>query len=55
MGKWDALGACNGLLGGFVAITSGCFVVELRAAVVCGVVAAWVMIGLKMLALKLQF
>ena len=33
----------------------GSFVVGPRAAVVCGVVASWVLIGLKMLALKLQF
>ncbi|KAL4395905.1 hypothetical protein AHAS_Ahas01G0038600 [Arachis hypogaea] len=29
---------CNGLLGGFVAITSGCSVVETWAAIICGVV-----------------
>ncbi|KAJ6948238.1 hypothetical protein NC651_002559 [Populus alba x Populus x berolinensis] len=28
VGHWDALDVCNGLLGGFVAITSGCSVVE---------------------------
>lgn len=36
VGHWDALGACNGLLGGFVAITSGCSVVEAWAAVLVG-------------------
>ncbi|KAK9940761.1 hypothetical protein M0R45_017403 [Rubus argutus] len=55
VGHWDALDVCNGVLGGFVAITSGCAVVEPWAAVVCGFIAAWVLIGLNMLALKLQF
>ena len=41
---------CNGLLGGFAAITSGCAVVEPWAAIVCGFVAAWVLIGLNKLA-----
>ncbi|KAB1210695.1 Ammonium transporter 1 member 3 [Morella rubra] len=55
IGHWDALGVCNGVLGGFVAITSGCSVVEPWAAIVCGFFAAWVLIGLNILALKLQF
>ncbi|WOG89087.1 hypothetical protein DCAR_0208323 [Daucus carota subsp. sativus] len=55
IGHWDALDVCNGVLGGFVSITSGCAVVEPWAAVVCGFVAAWVLIGLNILALKLQF
>ncbi|CAD5172505.1 ammonium transporter 1 member 3-like [Musa acuminata AAA Group] len=54
-GHWDALDVCNGLLGGFVAITSGCAVVEPWAAIVCGFFAAWVLIGLNTLALKLRF
>ncbi|KAK9279302.1 hypothetical protein L1049_012981 [Liquidambar formosana] len=55
VGHWDALDVCNGVLGGFVAITSGCSVVEPWAAIVCGFVAAWVLIGLNILALKLNF
>ncbi|XP_047939190.1 ammonium transporter 1 member 3-like [Salvia hispanica] len=53
-GHWDALAVCNGVLGGFVAITSGCAVVEPWAAIVCGFFAAWVLIGLNVLALKLK-
>ncbi|KAI4306617.1 hypothetical protein L6164_029878 [Bauhinia variegata] len=55
VGHWDALDACNGLLGGFVAITSGCAVVEPWAAIVCGFVSAFVLIGLNILALKLHY
>ncbi|KAJ8647509.1 hypothetical protein MRB53_000532 [Persea americana] len=55
LGHWDALDVCNGLLGGFVAITSGCSVVEPWAAIVCGFVAAWVLIGLNILSLKLKY
>ncbi|XP_058109109.1 ammonium transporter 1 member 3-like [Magnolia sinica] len=55
VGHWDALDVCNGLLGGFVAITSGCAVVEPWAAIVCGFIAAWVLIGLNVVALKLRF
>ncbi|KAL3655295.1 Thioredoxin amt13 [Castilleja foliolosa] len=54
VGHWDALDVCNGVLGGFVAITSGCSVVEPWAAIVCGFFAAWVLIGLNILALKFQ-
>ncbi|KAF7816093.1 ammonium transporter 1 member 3-like [Senna tora] len=55
IGHWDAIDVCNGLLGGFVAITSGCSVVEPWAAIVCGFVSAWVLIGLNMLAIKLNY
>ncbi|KAG6412856.1 hypothetical protein SASPL_125548 [Salvia splendens] len=53
-GPLGALAVCNGVLGGFVAITSGCAVVEPWAAIVCGFFAAWVLIGLNVLALKLK-
>ncbi|KMZ65649.1 Ammonium transporter 1 member 1, partial [Zostera marina] len=48
--EWYAVDVCNGLLGGFAAITSGCSVVEPWAAIICGFVSAWVLIGLNMLA-----
>lgn len=54
-GHWNALDVCNGLLGGFAAITAGCSVVEPWAAILCGFVSAWVLIGLNILADKLRF
>ena len=36
---------CNGVLGGFAAITAGCAVVEPWAAIICGVGASWTLIG----------
>ncbi|KAL9233408.1 hypothetical protein vseg_008416 [Gypsophila vaccaria] len=50
VGHWNVIDVCNGLLGGFAAITSGCSVVEPWAAIVCGFVASWVLIGLNKLA-----
>lgn len=49
-GHWNVTDVCNGLLGGLAAITSGCSVVDPWAAIVCGVVAAGVLIGLNKLA-----
>lgn len=54
-GHWNVIDVCNGLLGGFAAITSGCSVVEPWAAIICGFVAAWVLIGFNKLAEKLKF
>ncbi|GAB4835464.1 Ammonium transporter 1 member 1 [Ancistrocladus abbreviatus] len=55
VGHWNVLDVCNGLLGGFAAITSGCSVVEPWAAIICGFVASWVLIGLNKLAEKVKF
>ena len=55
VGHWNVIDVCNGLLGGFAAITSGCSVVEPWAAIVCGFVAAWVLIGFNKLAEKLRY
>nr|WBY73664.1 ammonium transporter 1;2 [Spirodela polyrhiza] len=49
-GHWNVTDVCNGLLGGLAAITSGCAVVEPWAAIICGVVAACVLIGCNKLA-----
>ncbi|KAL7109904.1 hypothetical protein ACP275_06G204100 [Erythranthe tilingii] len=54
-GHWNVTDVCNGLLGGFAAITSGCSVVEPWAAIVCGFVAAWVLMGFNKLADKLEY
>ncbi|KAM6577173.1 hypothetical protein CsatB_029010 [Cannabis sativa] len=55
VGHWNVIDVCNGLLGGFAAITSGCSVVEPWAAIVCGFVASWVLIGFNKLAEKLRY
>ncbi|KAM7258635.1 hypothetical protein ACFE04_014376 [Oxalis oulophora] len=53
-GHWAVTDVCNGLLGGFAAITAGCSVVEPWAAIICGFVAALVLIGCNKLADKYQ-
>ncbi|KAJ3691855.1 hypothetical protein LUZ61_021019 [Rhynchospora tenuis] len=54
-GQWKAMDVCNGILGGFAAITSGCSVVDPWASVICGFVSALVLIGGNMLAEKVKF
>lgn len=52
---WGLADVCNGVLGGFAAITSGCSVVEPWAAIICGIVSALVLIGLNMLSEIYEF
>lgn len=54
-GHWNVFDVCNGLLGGFAAITAGCAVVEPWAAIICGFVAAWVLIGCNLLAERFHY
>ncbi|KAL5996825.1 Ammonium transporter 1 member 1 [Asimina triloba] len=54
-GHWNVVDVCNGLLGGFAAITSGCSVVEPWAAIICGFMAAVVLISCNKLAEKFKY
>ncbi|XP_052188753.1 ammonium transporter 1 member 1-like [Diospyros lotus] len=54
-GHWNVTDVCNGLLGGFAAITAGCSVVDPWAAIICGFVAALVLIGCNRLAERVKF
>lgn len=54
-GHWNVTDVCNGLLGGFAAITAGCSVVEPWAAIICGFVAAIVLISCNRLAEKMKY
>ncbi|KAE8704699.1 Ammonium transporter 1 member 3 [Hibiscus syriacus] len=52
---WNVTDVCSGLLGDFAAITAGCSVVEPWAAIICGSVAALVLIGCNKLAVEVKF
>ncbi|CAN6803377.1 hypothetical protein Bca4012_092426 [Brassica carinata] len=54
-GHWNVTDVCNGLLGGFAAITGGCSVVEPWAAIICGFLAALVLLGCNKLAERLRY
>ncbi|WOG83206.1 hypothetical protein DCAR_0102380 [Daucus carota subsp. sativus] len=54
-GHWNVTDVCNGLLGGFAAITGGCSIVDPWAAIICGFVAALVLLGFNKLAEKLKY
>ncbi|XP_065862932.1 ammonium transporter 1 member 1 [Euphorbia lathyris] len=54
-GHWNVTDVCNGLLGGFAAITAGCSVVDPWASIICGFVAALVLIGCNQLAEKFKY
>lgn len=54
-GHWNVTDVCNGLLGGFAAITGGCSVVEPWSAIICGFVSALVLIGCNKLAEKVKY
>ncbi|KAL6194662.1 hypothetical protein ACLB2K_035743 [Fragaria x ananassa] len=54
-GHWNVTDVCNGLLGGFAAITGGCSVVEPWAAIICGFVAAVVLVSCNKLAEKMRY
>ncbi|XP_047316505.1 ammonium transporter 1 member 1-like [Impatiens glandulifera] len=54
-GHWNVTDVCNGLLGGFAAITAGCSVVEPWAAIICGFVASLVLIGCNKLAERFKY
>ncbi|XP_024403228.1 ammonium transporter 1 member 1 [Physcomitrium patens] len=54
-GHWNVLDVCNGVLGGFAAITASCAVVSPWASIICGFGAAWVLIGLNKLAARFHY
>lgn len=55
VGVWHVTDVCNGLLGGFAAITASCAVVEPWAAIICGFGASWTLITANYIAAALKF
>jgi Amt family ammonium transporter len=53
-GRWNVTDVCNGFLGRFTAIAAGCAVVEPCATIICGFVAAMILISCNRLAKKLK-
>ena len=51
---WDLIAVCNGVLAGLVGITAGCSVTEPWAALICGMLSAFVIHGASKLLLKLK-
>lgn len=51
---WDVISLCNGALVGFVAVTAGANVLEPWAAIIDGMVAAWIFEGVCILFLKFR-
>ncbi|CAM6115137.1 unnamed protein product [Calypogeia fissa] len=54
-GHWNVTDVCNGLLGGFAAITSGCAVVDPWASVICGIGASLVLMSCNLIAAKVGY
>lgn len=54
-GCWHVTDVCNGVLGGFAAVTACCSVIEPWAAILCGFGASWVLITLNYVAMAIQF
>ncbi|GBG41633.1 hypothetical protein CBR_g74721 [Chara braunii] len=54
-GHWNVTDVCNGLLGGFAAVTAGCSVIEPWAAILLGFLAAWTLIGMNRLAERIKY
>ncbi|GBG83399.1 hypothetical protein CBR_g37113 [Chara braunii] len=52
--EWEVEDMCSGVIGGLVAVSAGCGVIESWAAVLLGFLGAWVLIGMKMVAMAIR-